>query len=208
MKFKQFDLNLDRFTFIIEDTGIRINRKKLSSSTEIFIEYEDVGSTIIVEKKRKIIWLILSLLFLSLSIYVFIRRLNGGNIGDGAEIFHLSMSLVLFTVFLFTRKNSLFLAHSDNTNAIEFIATKRYKYRLDNFIKSLLQKRDNFLVEKYTTLDQFLPYDQQYNNLVWLYKLKLLPKEQLQSIIAELEKITVTNNNAGRNELAKIVGFR
>ena len=54
MELKQTDFNLDHFRFNIEENGIRINRKKLSSSTEIFIEYEDVGSKIILEKKRKI----------------------------------------------------------------------------------------------------------------------------------------------------------
>ena len=208
MELKQTDFNLDHFRFNIEENGIRINRKKLSSSTEIFIEYEDVGSKIILEKKRKIFWLILSLVFLSFSIYVFIKRLIGGNVGDGAEIFHLSMSLVFFAVFLFTKKNILFLAHADNTNAIEFIGSKRYKDKLDDFIKLLLQKRDKFLVEKYTTLDQLLPYDQQYNTLIWLYNLKLLTKEQLKSKIEELDKMVINQKNPGRNDLAKIVGFR
>ena len=118
------------------------------------------------------------------------------------------MSLVFFAVFLFTRKNILFLAHADNTNAIEFIGSKRYKDKLDDFIKLLLQKRDKFLVEKYTTLDQLLPYDQQYNTLIWLYKLKLLTKEQLKSKIEELDKIVINQKKPGKNDLAKIVGFR
>ena len=79
---------------------------------------------------------------------------------------------------------------------------------MDDFIKLLLQKRDKFLVEKYTTLDQLLPYDQQYNTLIWLYNLKLLTKEQLKSKIEELDKMVINQKNPGRNDLAKIVGFR
>lgn len=96
---------------------------------------------------------------------------------------------MLFIVFIMTRKQIVYLAQSDNTNAIEFIGSKRYKESLNEFIKKLLAARDKFLLDKYATLDDILPYNQQYNNLVWLYNLKLLNKEQLQSKIDELDAL-------------------
>lgn len=208
MEFKQIDTNFDRFIFIIEDTGLRLIKKKINSSTNTFVDFEDIGSKIIIENTRKPVWLIISFVLLTAAITVFVKRLNGGAVGNGVEIFLLTMSLISFLVFLITKRNIIFLLQSDNTNAIEFIGTKRYKQKVDDFINVLLQKRDAYLVQKYSTLNEFLPYDQQYNNLVWLYNLKLLTKEELQNKLDELDNIEFNNENARKNESINIVGFK
>jgi hypothetical protein len=207
-EFQQIGLNLDRFRFRIEETGVRVIRKRISSSTYIFIDFEDVGSKVIHEQSRKLVWLIVSLVFFAFAVGVFIKRLGGGKIGEGAEVFHLSVSVVCFAIFLFTKKNVLYLAQADNTGAIEFIATKRYKEKVNAFIETLLQKRDTYLLEKYATIDQFVPYDQQYNALLWLYNRNLLSKEQLQEKIAELDRVDFGGMQIQNGEVAKIIGFR
>jgi len=208
MEFKQFGTNLDRFKYIIEDDGIRIIRRRIASSTETFVEFEDVGSKIIKEKSRKLLWLIISFLFLVFAIAVFYKRLNGGKVGYGAEAFHLCVSAFFFIVYLLLKKSTLFLVQADNTNAIEFIGTKRYERRVEEFINQLLQARDNYLINKYSTIDEFLPYSQQYNNLVWLYNLKLLTKEQLQFKIAALDNLDTAKDSSNKSTLTKIIGFR
>lgn len=208
MEFKQFDTNFDRFKYVIEDTGIRLVKKRIASSSDTFVDFEDIGSKIIIEKSQKLLWLILSLLFLVIAISVFVKRLEGGNIGNGAEIFHLTTSLFFLIVYLITKKNIIHLTQSDNSNAIEFIGTKRYKKSVDEFIKELLERRDKYLVDKYSTLNEFLPYGQQYNNLIWLYNLKLLTKEQLNIKINELDKIEFRTINLKNNGLTKIIGFK
>ena len=208
MEFKQFDTNFDRFKYAIEDTGLRLIKKRIASSSETFVDFEDIGSKIVIEKSRKLLWLIISLLFLVIAISVFVKRLNGGNVGNGAEIFHISTSMFFLIVYLITKRNIIHLTQSDNTNAIEFIGTKRYKKNVDDFIKELLQRRDKYLVDKYSTLNEFLPYDQQYNNLVWLFNLKLLTKEQLNIKINELDKIEFRIVNINNSGLTKIIGFK
>ncbi len=208
MEFKQFDTNFDRFKYIIEDTGLRLIKKRIASSSDTFVDFEDIGSKIIIEKSRKLLWLVISLLFLIIAISVFFKRLDGGHVGNGAEIFHLTTSVFFLIVYLITKKNTIHLTQSDNTNAIEFIGTKRYKQSVDEFIKELLQRRDKYLVGKYSTLNEYLPYDQLYNNLVWLYNLKLLTKEQLNLKINELDKIEFKTFNVKNNGLTKIIGFK
>jgi len=208
MELKQFDTNLDRFHYIIEENGVRLIIKRLASTSDTFVEFEDIGSKIIKENTRKLLWLGLSILFLIIAIAVLIKRMNGGRIGDGAELFHFSVSAIFFIIFLLTKKNVLFLTQADNTNAIEFIATKRHKEKLDSFIKNLLHARDKYLVGKYAQIDEFLPYNQQYNNLVWLYNLKLLTKEELKSKISDLDKLDLETGNDKKSGLTKIVGFK
>jgi len=207
MELEQFDLNFNRFKYRIEETGIRLIKKGISSSSDTFVDFEDIGSKVILENTRKLILLFISILFLIAAIGVFIKRFNGGEVEVGAEIFHLAMSAIFFITFLLTKKNILFLAKTDNTNAIEFLGTKRDKKKVEDFINILLRKRDNFIINKYSTLDKFLPYNQQYNNLVWLYNLSLLSKEQLQIKINELDQIDFNNYNSNRSDLLKIVKF-
>jgi len=208
MQFKQFDTNLDRFNYIIEETGIRLIKKRMASTSDTFVDFEDIGSKIIIEKSRKLIWLILSLLFLVFAILVFVKRLNGGHVGNGAELFNITTSLFFLVVFFLTKKNIIYLTQSDNTNAIEFIGTKRYKQKVDDFIKELLQRRDKYLIEKYSSINEFLPYSQQYNNLVWLYNLKLLTKEELNKKINELDNIEFRTESLKKNQITNIIGFK
>lgn len=205
MEYKQFGLNLYRFRYIIEANGITVIKKKLAQHTETFIEFEDIGSKIIKDNSRRIGWLIASAVFLLLAIAVFFDRVTGGKVGKGAEIFWVCVSIILFIVFVMTRKQTVYLAQSDNTNAIEFIGSKRYKDSLAEFTRQLLAARDKFLLDKYSTLDDMLPYNQQYNNLVWLYNLKLLNKEQLQSKIDELDALPTTRML--KTDTTTITGF-
>ena len=208
MELKQFDINLHRFQYTIEETGIRLVKKRLAGSSDTFVDFEDVGSKIIKESTRKLIWLIISILFFVIGTAVLMKRIQGGKVGDGAEIFHYSVSLVFLITFLLTRKKVLYLTQPDNSNAIEFLEAKRYKEKVDRFIKTLLERRDKYLIDKYSQLDEFLPYQQQYNNLVWLYNLKLLTKEQLKKKIADLDKLALQSDNDKKNDLMKIVGFK
>jgi len=84
---------------------------------------------------------------------VFIKRISGANIGNGSESFWLSVSIVFFIIYAFRRKNSLFLFKDDKTSGIEFIGTKIYEKRLNQFIKELLHQREIYLSGKYPTFD-------------------------------------------------------
>jgi hypothetical protein len=152
MTFKQFDINLNRFKYTVEESGVRVINKRLFSVAERFIPFEDIGSEIIKEKERKLIWLFISILFLIISLLVFIDRLTGGKVGDEAEVFWLSVSAVFFIIYSFRRKNGLFLIKDDAESGIEFIGTKLYEKRLNEFIKQLLQRRDDYLSNKYSVL--------------------------------------------------------
>ena len=92
MKLKQFDTNFESYNYIIEESGIRLIKKGITSSSETFVDFEDIGSKIIIEKSHKLLWLLLAVLFLVIATAVFIKRLNGGNIGSGAEIFHITVT--------------------------------------------------------------------------------------------------------------------
>lgn len=149
MTFKQLDITLTRYHYLIETNGISITRKTLFSTNKQFIPFEEVGSQILRTRERKLVWLFTSLLFFSFAILVFIRRMNGGRVGNGAEVFWLFIAIIFFIVYALKRKHSLLLIKENETGGIEFIGTKIYRRSVDNFIKELLQRRDTYFINKY-----------------------------------------------------------
>jgi hypothetical protein len=207
VSYSQFDYNLDRFNFTIESEGLRIRRKRLSESTETFVRFEDIGTKRIKEGAQKWFWLLASMFFIIVTVWVFSRRMKGADIGDGAEIFWLSVSLVLFIVYIITRKRILYIAAEDNTDAIEFVDRKAYSESLEEFIQTLIQRRNEFLMEKYFKIDDLMSYDSQYNNFVWLHSLKLITRDQLAEKVSELDHMNDTRGFRKRGDESKIKGF-
>ncbi|GAB3930226.1 hypothetical protein [Mucilaginibacter myungsuensis] len=174
MELKQFDLNFDRLHYTIQPSGIRLVNKGMASNSDIFVKFESVGSKVIVENTRNLRWLGWSVLFLVIAIAIFVIRWLGEDVERGAEILYFSISMFLLTIFLLTNKKRVFLAREDNTGAVEFINTKRYRPKVDQFIKVLLLARNTYLIDKYSKMDEYIPYDQQHANLTWLYNLGLM----------------------------------
>ena len=198
MEYKQFDFNLDRFKFNIEKDGLKIEQKRFSSSNETIVEFERIGDKTMKEKNQKTIWLILSILFFFIAFYIFIKRMNGKDISDSAEIIWLSISLIFFSVFLLTKENMIFLVGNDDSYSVEFINRKTYKKSLNEFITQLIIKRDEYLINKYFNLDEYKPYKSQHKNLLWLYELKLITKNQLSEKLNELDNLKIKTGHLGR----------
>lgn len=121
MELKLYDFLLDFQTFIIEEEGVRVVKKGISSRSESFIEFEYIGSTINYKNSSKLFWLLISILFFLIGILVLIDRLKGGEVGDNAELFHFVTASFFLSVFLITKKNVISLTLPDSSNAIDFI---------------------------------------------------------------------------------------
>ncbi len=152
MTFTQIGFDFYFSKYRIEDSGLYIIRTKILSTKESFVKFENIGSEVIEEKDRKFLWLICSILFLAIAIYVFSRRINGHKVSETAEIFYLSVSFLFCLIYQFSSKNKLILFKDEKTNGIEFNGSIWYKKRLDQFIKHLLKSRDNFLKNNYPVI--------------------------------------------------------
>jgi hypothetical protein len=150
--FIQLDFKLNFSKYTIEEDGLRITRKKPFSSKETLIKFEDLGTETIEEKDRKFVWLIFSLLFLIIALSVFIKRCNGGKVGNGAEIFHLTISFLFFLGYQIRSKQKLLLFRDTVSKAVEFEQTTLYRGHLHRFLQQLLQRRNNYLTNKYPTV--------------------------------------------------------
>ena len=153
MTFNQFDIKFNRFKYIVEDSGIRVIKKSLFKSDEQSVAFENIGSKIIKVKEKKRPWLIISGLFFVLALTVFIDRLKGDKVGEGAEIFWLIISAIFFIIYSIKGKNSVILFKDGKADGIEFMGTNLFEKRLNKFIDQLLQRRDEYLGKKYSFID-------------------------------------------------------
>lgn len=204
IEFKQSRFIFEKIHYIIEETGIRLKNKKLSSSSDVLIEFELIGTKTMTEKSRSLIWLIISGFFLMVAILVFVGRMGGSKVADTAEIFHLSTCLFFYFIYQLTTKNFIYLVKSDKTFTIEFYGFKKDEKRVYDFIKVLLDKKNEYLIKKYTTFDEFDTYENQYNGLMWLYNNDIISKDELKIKIKDLESVDF-KEDVKNNE---IIGFR
>lgn len=208
MKLKQFDFNLERFEFTIESEGLRTKRNRLSNSTETFSKFEDIGTKISKEKHRKIIWLLIGLFFVVVAVGVFINRMSGAKIGDSAEIVWLCIAAVFFGLYIFTKTNYIYLTRDDYSYGIEFINRKVYAEQLDDFFKTLIERRKEYLLEKYLVVDEFSSYEVQKERLVWLKDEKLISADQLREKLEELKKLNLNRKILSEDNINQVKGFR
>ncbi len=192
-------------TFELTDTGLRGQHKGLFSSNEYFVDYDDIGIKILKEKAGRNGWLGASTIALILAIFLFVRRIIDGDVGNGAEFFYLVVSGVCGLVFILTYKRKFYLVKSGNLNAIEFFDENPSKKELDDFIERIKKRRSEALEEKYGQINSMLSYEQNHQNLMRLLCNDVIHKEEFDKRTEELNSIfssTVRNKigfNLGEN---------
>lgn len=197
----QHGFGFTKMEYIIEDDGLRIIRKALGSSSDQKIDYEEIGSKITSAKTSKIIWFYLSSLFCLSGIVMYYFYVI-------IAIAIFLSGLFFFLMFMISKKSSIMLSQQDHSSFIEFIHVAKETEMLRTFLDQLIEKRNMVLKEKYMKLDNLLPFNQQYSNLIWLYELKLISREDLQKKIVELEGMGIPLEGEERpGDRIHITGF-
>jgi hypothetical protein len=196
----QKDLLFNRRWFKIDDEGLSVTSKSLTSSSEVFVKFEDIGVKIIKSKGGKKGWLIATIIFLLLSAGMFFFEKSGGDTDKNAFMVYLILAIISGIIFLLTFKSSFYLADNNNQNAIRFLIDKPSKEELSDFINSLKLERKKVLIAKYGQITNLLSYEQQLNSLNWLSSAQALSKEEYESKVAQLNSLFRKSN--------PIIGFR
>ncbi|HCL06693.1 MAG TPA: hypothetical protein DHW64_12360 [Chitinophagaceae bacterium] len=185
--------------FEITDIGLVIKTKTLTSNDEFFMNFEDIGTKIIRSNGGKKGWLIATVVFVILSIGMYVMEQSGGNAEKNAYLFYLIIAIICIVVYLMTYKRSFFLVTNDNSNAIEFLVDKPSKKEIGDFIQILKNRRKEYLSSKYGQLTKLISYEQQYNTLNWLNRSDVFSKEEYEAKLAELNGLFSGSNS--------IIGF-
>ncbi|MFZ9661674.1 MAG: hypothetical protein ACO29O_07330 [Chitinophagaceae bacterium] len=190
-----------KMQYTIEEDGLRIIRKGLGSASDQKIDFEDIGSKVTSATNSFLTWIYLAVLFIVLSIVLFF-------VYRDLAFWSLLISAFFLLLFLNSRKNTIILAQPDHTSYIEFAHSVGEKEILKEFIQKIIERRNMFLKEKYMKLDNLLPFNQQYSNLIWLYELQLISREELQKKIIELEGMGIPVEGIERpGDRIHITGF-
>lgn len=182
----QRDRCFNKRIFELTENGLRGRHKGLFYSNEYFVDYDDIGTKVIKETTGRNGWLAAATIALVLATFLYGRRLLGADVGNGAEIFYLLISVVCGTVFALTYKRKFYLVKAGNENAIDFLYNNPSKKELEDFINRLRKRRSEVLEDKYGQINHRLSYEQNYNNLMWLLNNDVIGKEEFDRRKAEL----------------------
>jgi len=90
----QRDLFFNRRLFKLDEEGLSVTSKSLSTSTEVFIKFQDIGVKVIKSKNGKKGWLIAAIVFLLLSMGMFFFERSGGQTDKNAYVIYLILALI------------------------------------------------------------------------------------------------------------------
>ncbi|MBX2964955.1 MAG: hypothetical protein KF845_02330 [Cyclobacteriaceae bacterium] len=184
-----------RKTFELTDKGLQGKQRKLFNTVEYFVDYENVGIRIFRSKSGTYGFLVASIIAILVAIIVFISRSAGNEVGRGAEIFYLSIGLICGLFYWLTYSRTFCLVQPGNKNAIEFICDNPSKEQLDKFIENLKQKRNSTLDDKYGHVNTHLPYEQNHQNILWLFNNDVIGKDEFDRRISDLNSKYNTPSN-------------
>ncbi|WP_298237506.1 hypothetical protein [uncultured Algibacter sp.] len=188
MKFKQYDIKLNKKLFEIEKDGLRVISKTISSHSEDFFEFESIGNIITIEKRRLLIPLFISIMFIGMSTLLFIGQLNGGNYGKGAIAFYYFIGFLFLSVFFFFGKNYLYLSQKNRSTHIQFLNNNPSNKKLRAFIEELQIIKKSRLIEKYGVYDEDKTYNEHRNQLKWLLDNEIISKEEYRIHLEQVER--------------------
>jgi hypothetical protein len=175
--------------FKLTDNGLRVRYRNIMKTHEFELKYEDIGTKIVDHAGGIRAWLVPGLILCVVAGVLYLDRINGGDVENGAELFYLLFALVCFIIYIITFKKVRYLSQSNNVNAIEFLSNKPTKKDLGDFIEKLLLRRKASLMERYGQLNKNLSYELQYNNLKWLLDNDALSKDEYDGKMVSLDEL-------------------
>lgn len=194
MSLFQKDLLFNRRWFNMNDEGLMVTSKSLTSSSEVFVKFEDLGFKIIKSKGGKLGWLITVIVSFLLAIVMYFFEKTGGDTEKSAFLGYLILAIMAAIIYLLTYKSSIFLTDNENKSSIRFLIDKPSKDELSEFIDTLMLKRKNVLILKYGQITNMMSYEQQVNTLNWLNTVDALSNKEYSIKIEELNAVFKKTN--------------
>jgi hypothetical protein len=185
-KLVQTEKFVNKRIYELTDNGMKRQVKRLFDSSEYFTDYEDIGVRLLKSKSGYTALLVVAMIGLCLSGLLLLIRAVGGSVEKGGELVYLVIGAVSGLVYWLTYTKSFYLVQPGNQNPIEFISDKPNKNELEKFIEALKEKRKKVLDDKYGQMNKMLPYEQNHQNLIWLFNNDVISKEEFDIRLADL----------------------
>lgn len=186
---RQNDIFFNRKQVEILEDGVLIKNKKLLNKNELFIHFEDIGLKVIRASSGKNSWLVATGIFLLLSIGVGVAYLSGADVEREAFSLYLLIAAFFAAGYFITYKRVYHLTNNDNSNTISFLLNQPSQQELEAFVLRLKQARKIYLLRKYGSFSKLISFEQQYNQLQWLYTTGTISTDEHEQMLSDLNTL-------------------
>jgi hypothetical protein len=174
-------------SFKLTDKGLRYEFKNLTSSLDLEIPYEEIGTKKIYQKLTNSNFLVLTIFMFFASTaktYYFI-------IGEHDDLVFTLIVLAIFAVsglFAYHGYKDYVLIEAINPPFIEFYSKRPDKDTVENFISELQRRTKNFLIKKYAERDNNIALETQLETISILKNRNIIDEKEYEELTNKLTK--------------------
>jgi hypothetical protein len=186
------------FKFEIDDAGLFRKVISKKSETEFHIPFEKISSNrsfVSLENKNGL-WI--GLVFLLLTIVLFVLSFKDNSIEKGSSAIWLTASVICFIVYFNSKEKKVLLFTTEN-KSIEFLGDKPSREIVDEFINELIKERNTTLNSKYGQPTKLLEFTPQLENFNWLLNARVISKAEYEQKVLALNSLF--NSNSSNNQI-------
>lgn len=183
-----------KLVYEIQNDGVNVSYSKWFRGIHTYYEYkihfEDIGTGFTYKRGKKFVSY-LFLIFSGLSFIGLISSILGLDDMEGRGFFVFIPSAIFWLILAylaFRDENLTMIYMNTRKEGLFFIETKRNKEEVEKFIDLIYLKAKECIKQKYSILDEDLPYDFQLNNVELLRQNGVITEYEYNQIIAKLEK--------------------
>ena len=179
----------NRKQFVITTEGIHVKSRRFLNNNEYFLNFEDIGLKIIKKRQGKLGWLLGIIAFTALAFAVLVAQLRGSDVEAEAFAVYFGIAAIFTAGYLLTYERLCYLTNNDNSNSIIFLLDRPNQAVFENFLDELKAARKTYLLRKYSNFSRLLSFEQQYNQLQWLYSTSTISTAEYETSLSELNNL-------------------
>ena len=170
-----------RKRFVIRENILRVETKDTNTTEAYEVSYEEIGDRIIITKASKRIFFASLFLPAVLMMGVAFPSMAGEYLHQTSYwVMLILFSLISVVLYFSTNYHRLVL--SGGRRDLEFFRDRPSAAEVDAFVAKLLEKRKNYLKEKYTAFDETLSIDAQMSQLYWCKNNDIISEQEYESL--------------------------
>ncbi|HBY21150.1 MAG: hypothetical protein A2Y24_02530 [Clostridiales bacterium GWE2_32_10] len=181
----------------ILDKGLSIKEKEIGKYVEFSMPYEKITKDVAVRTKNSEGWYTVAILFIVFTLLFSIPKLVNGkieNIGKDGEFIWLTISIICFCTPTILITKFKYITNTDN-KAIYFFYDKKNQEELDEFLKSVFEKRDIYLKKRYSKIDMDFSKEKNLDKIEWLRNEEVINESEYNELRNKIINFEKDNRN-------------
>ncbi|MCC9070149.1 hypothetical protein LNQ49_00825 [Flavobacterium sp. F-65] len=158
----------------ILDNKLHYKTSYIGGESEGIVAFENLSKEKMTYKSSNSIILLISILFYGIAGIGYYFRDEKDS--DPNMWIASTCTATILLIIYFTMNENSWKIRTHNNGYIYLLKNKPNKNIVDDFITTLFNDRDNYLIEKYLNLDPNLSYETQVNDLKWLLTVEAITK--------------------------------